>query len=124
MKKQLNYLDRETYFQYFEKIYMDPVLKKRYPLISERIEFLCETIKEKIYTISPTQYFKVHAEILGLDAQLQILVSLIDLVDNKSGISEELIIQCSKEEYSMFIRELCENSSSECLKHALCFSVI
>ncbi|MFQ6835534.1 MAG: DUF7006 family protein [Enterococcus faecalis] len=124
MREQLNYLEEEAYFQYFEKKYMHPELKKKYPLVSERMKVLCEKIKEKIYTISPTQYFKVHAEILGLDAQLQILVSFIDLVNSESDIPEELIIRCSKEDYPIFIRELCENSSSEFLDHTLYFSVI
>ncbi|HAP3574229.1 TPA: hypothetical protein IUD81_002458, partial [Enterococcus faecalis] len=98
--------------------------KKKYPLVSERMKVLCEKIKEKIYTISSTQYFKVHAEILGLDAQLQILVSFIDLMNSDSDIPEELIIRCSKEDYRVFIRELCENSSNEFLDHTLYFSVI
>lgn len=45
-------------------------------------------------------------------------------MNSASDIPEELIIQCSKEDYRVFIRELCETSSNEFLDHTLYFSVI
>ncbi|MDU5019337.1 MAG: hypothetical protein E6269_02195 [Clostridiales bacterium] len=123
MKRTLNYLDEETYFQYFERKYTDPVFQEKYPLISERMKELCEKMKETIDTSSPMHFFKVHAEILGLDAQLHILMSLTDLVDNEE-VSEEMIVQCAQEDYPIFMKELCDNSSTELLEHTLYFSVI
>ncbi|EON3045102.1 hypothetical protein D9Y95_RS13770 [Enterococcus hirae] len=117
----MNYLDEKVYFQYFEKRYMHPVFIEKYPLISERMKIICEAIKEKINTSSPAHFFKVHAEILGLDAQLQILILLIDLVDNKE-FSEATLIQYAQEDYLTFMEELC--SSNEFLEHTLYLSVI
>lgn len=124
MEKQLYYLDEKTYFHYFERKYNHPVFAENYPLISNRMRLLCEMIKEKIQKITPKQFFQVHAEILGMDAQLQILLSLTDLVDTNAEISEEIIIQCAREDYPVFMRELCENSSNNFLEHTLYFSVI
>lgn len=124
MGKQLNYLDEQTYFHYFERKYTHPVFVKNYPLIAKRMRQLCETIKEKIQKVTPKQFFQVHAEILGMDAQLQILLSLADLVGTNAEISEEIIIQCAQEDYPVFMRELCENSEHNFLEHTLYFSVI
>ncbi len=123
MKNELNYLDEETYFQYFERRYANSVFKEKYPLISKRVKELCERMKKIIYTSSPKHFFKVHAEILGLDAQLQILTSLTAVVDNEE-VSEEMIIQCAQKDYPVFMRELCNNTSNELLEHTLYFSVI
>lgn len=123
MKRTLNYLDEGTYFQYFERKYTDPVFQEKYPLISERMKELCKKMKETIDTSSPMHFFKVHAEILGFDAQLHILMSLTDLVDNEE-VFEEMIVQCAQEDYPIFMKELCDNSSTELLEHTLYFSVI
>lgn len=58
MKRTLNYLDEETYFQYFERKYSDPVFQEKYPLISERMKELCEKMKETINTSSPMHFLK------------------------------------------------------------------
>ncbi|MBO1104232.1 hypothetical protein FQT01_02775 [Enterococcus faecalis] len=123
MKRTLDYLDEKTYFQYFERKYTDPVFQENYPLISEKMKELCKKMKKTITTSSPKCFFKVHAEILGLDAQLQILMSLTDLVDNKE-VSEEMIIKCAQEDYPIFMRELCDNTSHDFLENTLYFSVI
>lgn len=124
MKSKPNFLNEKAYFQYFEEKYTHPSFNKQYPLISKRMKTLCEMIKEKIRQTSSRNFFRMHAEILGLDAQLQIIMSLLDLVDTNSEISEEMIIQCSKEDYPIFMRELCENDSINFLEHTLYFSVI
>lgn len=124
MKSKPNFLNEKAYFQYFEEKYTNPVFNKHYPLISKRMKTLCEKMKEQIQNYSSTAFFRLHAEVLGLDAQLQILLSLLDLIDTNSGISEEMIIQCSKEDYQVFMKELCENNSTVFLEHSLYFSVI
>jgi len=124
MEKVVNYLDEQTYFRYFERQYANPVFKENYPLISKRMKDLCDKMKKTIYKSSPMCFFEVHAEILGLDAQLQIILSLKDLIDTNSEISEEMIIQCAKKDYPLFIRELCEYSSNDFLEHSLYFSVL
>lgn len=124
MNSKPRFLSEESYFQYFEEKYTNPVFNRHYPLISKRMKTLCERMKEKIQNCSSADFFRLHAEVLGLDAQLQILLSLLDLIDTNSEISEEMIIQCSKEDYQVFMKELCENDSTFFLEHSLYFSVI
>lgn len=124
MKSKHNFLNEEAYFQYFEEKYTNPVFNRHYPLISKRMKTLCEMMKEKIQNYSSTDFFRLHAEVLGLDAQLQILLSLLDLADTDPEISEEMIIECSKEDYPIFMQELCVNDPTNFLEHSLYFSVI
>ncbi|PQC29567.1 DUF7006 family protein [Enterococcus mundtii] len=124
MKKNSNFLDKEAYFQYFEKKYTHPLFNQKYPLISKRMKMLCGMIKEKIQHASSINFFEVHAEVLGLDAQLQILLFLLEFVDNNSEFSEEIAIKCSQEDYQIFMKELCGNDSKEFLDYTLYFSVI
>lgn len=119
-----NFLDGESYFQYFEKKYTHPLFNQKYPLISKRMEILCGMIKEKVQHASPIDFFKIHAEVLGLDAQLQILLFLLDLVDNDSDFSEKTAIKCSQEDYQIFMKELCGNDFEDFFDHTLYFSVI
>ncbi|MBC9722697.1 MAG: hypothetical protein H9W82_15870 [Lactobacillus sp.] len=124
MKSRPNFLNEKAYFQYFEEKYMNTEFKKRYPLISRRMKLLCSLIKEKIRQASSSNFFQLHAEILGLDAQLQIILLLLDSVNRNSEISEEMVIKYSKEDYPFFMKELCEENSANFLEHTLYFSVI
>lgn len=124
MKINFNFLDEEAYFQYFEKIYTHPLFKQKYPLISKRMKMLCEMIKEKIQNASSTNFFLLHAEMMGLDAQLQIILFLSEFVNNNSEFSEEMAIKCSQEDYQSFMKELCGADSTGLLDHTLYFSVI
>lgn len=121
---KLNYLDEEEYFVYFEEKYTDPQFIEKYPLIAQRMEFLCESIKEKIYNYKSPNFFRLHAEILGLDAQLQIILMLVDTEKSELEFSEELILKCSKEDYPVFMKEFCGSDANEFANHSLYFSVI
>lgn len=124
MADKPNFLNEEEYFHYFEEKYTNSVFNKRYPLISKRMKYLCEMMKEKIDNYSSADFFQLHAEILGLDAQLQILLMFLDMVDVGSDLSEAMIIKYSKEDYQNFMKELCEDNSTNFLQHTLYFSVI
>lgn len=124
MNNKSNFINEETYFKYFEEKYTNPSFNKHYPLISKRMKTLCGMIKEKIQNYSSTDFFRLHAEVLGLDAQLQIILLLIDYVNNDSELSEKMIIKCAQEDYPIFMRELCDNDSINFLEHTLYFSVI
>lgn len=113
------YLSENEYFKYFEDKYNDSLFYKKYPLISARIKVLCDQIKEKVYSKQRENFFKLHAEILGLDAQLQIILLLLNI---EVELSEEAILKCSEKDYRIFIQEFCEDK--EICNHSLYFSVI
>lgn len=121
---KLNYLDEEEYFNYFEEKYTDSQFIEKYPLIAQRMEFLCQSMKEKICNYKSLDFFRLHAEILGLDAQLQILLMLVDTVHQDFEFYEEMILNCSKEDYLVFIKECCGTDVNDFSKHSLYFSVI
>ncbi|EOS7810546.1 hypothetical protein E4K16_RS14160, partial [Enterococcus hirae] len=75
--------------------------------------------KEKVYSKQMENFFKLHAEILGLDAQLQIILLLLNI---EVELSEEAILKCSEKDYRIFIQEFCEDK--EICNHSLYFSVI
>ncbi|MGM0122466.1 DUF7006 family protein [Enterococcus sp. AZ152] len=122
MKEYCNFLSEEEYFRYFENFYNDPIFVQKYPLISNRLKENCQLIKEKIQSKSTNDFFKLHAEIMGLDAQLQILLQFVDFVQENSECSEELALDCSKKDYLVFMKELCGHD--EISKHSLYFSTL
>lgn len=124
MKMKPNFLDKEAYFQYFETKYTNLLFNQKYPLISKRMKMLCEMIKEKTQNASSVDFFLLHAEVLGLDAQLQIILFLLEFIDDNSEFSEEMVIKYSQEDYQSFMKELCGNDSMGFFEHTLFFSVI
>lgn len=122
LKESCNFLSEEEYFRYFENFYNDPIFVQKYPLISNRLKEICQLIKEKIQSKSINDFFKLHAELMGLDAQLQILMQFVDFVQENSECSEEMALDCSKKDYIVFMKELCGND--EITKHSLYFSIL
>lgn len=124
MKNYSVFLKENEYFRYFEEKYNNKLFSQKYPLISKRMKILCELIKEKIYNVEPSNFFRIHAEVLGLDAQLQILLSFVDTVQHDEDFSEAMILKYSKEDYTVFMKEFCEMDVNDIVNHSLYFSVI
>lgn len=124
MRNHSIFLKENEYFKYFESMYNDLLFYEKYPLISERIKELCEKIREKTHTKQIEDFFKLHAEILGLDAQLQIILLLLNLKDENSDLSEEVILKYAEKDYKTFMQDLCEDDYKEIINHSLYFSVI
>ena len=118
------FLEEEEYFRYFEEIYSDQSFSENYPLISRRMKSICETIKVKINAKRQYNFFRLHAEIMGLDAQLQILLLLVDVIQDDVNTSEEMVLKCSQEDYLIFMREFCGSDVEQFANHSLFFSVI
>lgn len=124
MDKYSFFIEEEEYFEYFEKIYNDQAFVYKFPLVSNRMKMLCHTMKKKIHERQKDDFFHLHAEVLGLDAQLQILLMLVDLAQNDSALSEEMILKYSQEDYLVFIKDFCGSDVDEIASHSLYFSVI
>lgn len=118
------FLKENEYFKYFEDKYNDSVFYKKYPLISARIKELCEKIKERAHSNQIGDFFELHAEVLGLDAQLQIILLLLSLKDEYSDFSEEKILEYAEKDYQTFMQDFCDNDFKEMFDHSLYFSVI
>lgn len=118
------FLEGKEYFRYFEEKYNNKLFIQEYPLIAKRMKTLCEAIKEKIYNIESSNFFRTHAEVLGLDAQLQILLTFVDSIQHDSGFSEAMILKCSMEDYTVFMKEFCGMDIDDIADHSLYFSVI
>lgn len=120
-----NFLDEATYFSFYETKYKNELFKKKFPLVSVEMSKLCEKIKEKADKCHQVDFFRLHAEIVGLDIKLQIILYLINLLDesfDEREFSEEQIIEYANRDYRIFMKELCE--MDELLEHSLCFSVV
>lgn len=124
MEKHTFFLKEEQYFSYFKTIYDNQSFSESYPLISNRMRSLCQEIKEKVHGKEPDNFFRLHAEVLGLDAQLQILLTLVEMAEDNSLLSEEMILKCSREDYQSFMKELCGSEEDKIINHSLYFSVI
>lgn len=125
MKNYSAFLEGNEYFRYFEEKYNNKLFSQKYPLISKRMKILCELIKEKIHNIEPSNFFRIHAEVLGLDAQLHILLSFVDTINkHDEEFSEAMILKYSKEDYTVFMKEFCEMDVNDIVNHSLYFSVI
>lgn len=120
MSNKTSYIDEKRYFQYFENKYNDSYFRKNYPLIAQRMEQLCEKIKKKIHNNEKENFFKLHAEILGIDAQLQLILLFIDNFSFCNCLSEEQILNCVKKDYRTFMKEICDVNFIE---NSLCFSI-
>lgn len=113
-KIQVYYVDEASYYGYFEEICLNDLLLEDYPLIGKEIKKICQKMQKKIQSVTAANFFKVHAEVLGLDARLQLYLSLLEVVrlDShlKESITEKQIIECSEKEYKAFLEEQWEGS--------------
>jgi hypothetical protein len=119
-----SFLDEDTYFQYFENKYRNEYFCRNFPLISHRMRYLCEKMRNKIHDNQKEDFFQLHAEILGLDAQLQILLLLSDNIVSNDYFSENDVILYAETDYHIFMKELCDSYFDDYLNHSLYFSII
>lgn len=116
-------MNNYPYFSYFKKECQKDYLLLNFPLIKAEIEELCRLMEEKIEEINGKNFFERHAEILGLDARLQIIFSLLPEESNDSFnfLTEEEILELSRKDYPYYMRELCGFSSRQSVPHSLHF---
>lgn len=119
------YREKE-YFEYFEKEIKKYSLVEKHPLLCEEVSSICKVIKEKIKQINDSNFFEVHPEILGLDARLQVIFSLLPKKEDALtyDLSDEEIIDLSKNDYKCFIKELSGFKLTEETPNSLYFMVV
>ncbi|MDT2836432.1 hypothetical protein P7H50_05955 [Enterococcus durans] len=115
-------MNHQNYFSYFQQECQKNYLLG-FPLIKAEVEELCLLMQEKIASINSDNFFEKHAEILGIDARLQIIFSLLPKEENGilSYLSEEEILELSRKDYPYYMRELCGVRSIESPPHSLHF---
>ncbi|WP_373193665.1 hypothetical protein [Enterococcus sp. RIT-PI-f] len=129
MKEIRPFLNDKDYFSYFDQICMDSYFINYYPLVLDEIKNICKKIKKEISLVSSSNYFQVHSKILGLDARLQIILTLLPknfekIYDPLEKISQEEIIEYSRKEYKMFSMEIIDLEIDGNVPHSLYFSVL
>ncbi|EAF2586299.1 hypothetical protein E0F18_03110 [Listeria monocytogenes] len=95
------------YFNYFDKIFFSRKLTK-YPLIYARYKTLKQEYNQLIEEVSPTNFLTTMSLILDLDAQLQIMMDLLECCNYLGEnvlMSEEEILQCSSSDYRFYYLE-------------------
>ncbi|EOB3457205.1 hypothetical protein ACIJDO_002382 [Enterococcus hirae] len=118
------FLNKENYFGFYEKIYNDKELSKQYPLVVKEIQNICQIINSKIEEINSDNFFEVHAEILGYDSRLQIILSLLPKSSTEKlsySLTEKEIIDFSQKDYRYFFNECCD---CEEYTNSLFFSIL
>lgn len=102
-------MNNQNYFSYFQQECQKDYLALRFPLIKAEVEELCLVIQDKIAGINGNNFFERHAEILGLDARLQILFSLVPKEEDQplGYLTEEEILELSRKDYPYYMKELC-----------------
>ncbi|HBI1968696.1 TPA: hypothetical protein I0H54_RS06145 [Enterococcus faecalis] len=105
MAKEIDLL--KQYFNYFDKIFTSKKITD-YPLIYTKYSNLKQEYSQSIESVNPTNFLTTMSFILNLDAQLQIMMELLDS-DNYLGentrISEEEILQCASSDYKFYYLE-------------------
>lgn len=123
MKRNI-FLNKVDYFGFYEKVCNDKTLSKQYPLVVKEIQNICQIINSKIEGINSDNFFELHAEILGYDARLQIILSLLPKSNAEKlfySLTEKEIIDLSQKDYKYFFNECCD--CEECT-NSLYFSII
>ena len=126
MTSKPHYINEESYFLYFEQKCNDLEFREKYPLIINRINKICQEIKKCIYSYEGKDFFRLHAKVLGLDAQLQIILFLVETVESEfiKNLTEKDILDCAQQDYLTYMKEQCEYYPSEIMDHSLYFSVL
>ncbi|MBO1135009.1 DUF7006 family protein [Enterococcus hirae] len=118
------FLNKENYFGFYEKICNDNELSKQYPLVVKEIQNICQIINSKIEEINSDNFFELHAEILGYDSRLQIILSLLPKSSTERlsySLTEKEIIDFSQKDYKYFFNECCDCDE---YTNSLFFSII
>ena len=95
------------YFNYFDKIFFLKKLTK-YPLVYAKYKTLKQEYNQLIEEVSPTNFLTTMSLILDLDAQLQIMMDLLNCCNYLGEnvlISEEEILQCSSSDSIFYYLE-------------------
>lgn len=116
------FTNSDDYFVFFETKIMDFKKKQTYPKVVLKMEKICRELRTKIDCISAETFFTDISEILGYDAQLQIILQLTEQVDNISFTDEE-ILEITKTDYIGYFKELCGYRLEEKPSHSLHFSI-
>ncbi|NBA40616.1 hypothetical protein GVK96_14390 [Enterococcus hirae] len=119
MNKNNFLLNKQDYFDYYNQNYLNSLFKKKYPLISIEVKAICLKMERLIKNISKSNFFNSLSEILKLDAQLQVIESLIEILFD-GDISEIDVVNLSRQDYKMFLKESLEFPYGE---HSLIFSM-
>lgn len=95
------------YFRYFDKIFLSVKLTEC-SLIYSKYQALKQEYNQLIKNVNSANFLTTMSFILDLDAQLQIMMDLLDccnyLGDNVL-MSEEEILQCSSSDYRFYYLE-------------------
>ena len=130
MKEIKTFLNEEDYFSYFDQICMDSYLIDYYPLVLVEIKSNLYKKKKNIFLlVNSCNYFEIHSKILGLDARLQIILTLLPTNFEKTynpfeKITQKEIIECSRKDYKLFSREIFDLKIDGNIPHSLYFSVL
>lgn len=99
----------EDYLGFSKKIVKDACIHKSYPKINRFYTKLCEQFEE-IFNDHEKNLFLRMGELLDIDAQIQILIELIDFAqrycENSFQMSEEEVIHMVQCDKKYFYREL------------------
>ncbi|HEM7699983.1 TPA: hypothetical protein U2K93_001645 [Enterococcus faecalis] len=97
----------EEYFYHFDKIYNIKNFSIEYPLLCRQYKIIKTAYFKNIATISPFTYRAVLKSILNLDAQLQIMTSLLKcgIEDGVQNIDEKEILRCTLSDYQYYYLE-------------------
>ncbi|GEU13456.1 hypothetical protein QuyetLC_24510 [Bacillus anthracis] len=95
------------YFNYFDQIILSLDVNE-YPLIQERYKIIKNEYNQLLEEVCPTNFLNTMGTILNLDAQLQIMVSLLSYShcqfgSGQSGDNE--ILRCSLSDYKSYYLE-------------------
>lgn len=99
----------EDYLAHSHKQLKEREVFERYPQISQYYFDLCKEFR-RVYYEQSTTFFNQFALLLGIDAQIQILLELMEVsnykVPEEFGMTEEAIIQMIRRDKKSFYREL------------------
>ena len=103
MNLETHFFNQECYFEFFKEKCEQLNLAHRE--IYKEIQHICKKIQVEIEKVTPENFFQILAKVLGLDAQLQIMLELVEL-DN-TDLSDREIINYAKKDYKTYMYDLC-----------------
>lgn len=113
----------QEYFTYFSTNMYRYFILNEERLIAREILIICNEMKRRIENISKENFFEELSYILGLDARLQIILELAEILPDSNLFSEEEIISISKKDYPSYLKELVGISYKDSSPHSLFFSI-
>lgn len=123
MSVQNNYLSAKEYFEYFENLIKKYEIRNEFPLIVKEISTICDQLKSFISIISPENFFDIHAQIMGIDAKLQLYKFFLE-ESNDNSMTEDLIIKIVNDDYRSYFSEMVGFTQIDPIPNSLFFSVL